>query len=45
MGYGARPANVYLVLAALEQLLSEQGHKFTHGASVAAASSVYESAA
>jgi alanine-glyoxylate transaminase/serine-glyoxylate transaminase/serine-pyruvate transaminase len=45
MGYGARPANVYLVLAAIEQLLSEQGYKFAHGASVAAASSVYESAA
>jgi alanine-glyoxylate transaminase / serine-glyoxylate transaminase / serine-pyruvate transaminase len=45
MGYGARPANVYLVLSALEQLLSEQSYKFDHGASVAAASSVYESAA
>jgi alanine-glyoxylate transaminase/serine-glyoxylate transaminase/serine-pyruvate transaminase len=45
MGYGARPANVYLVLSALEQLLSEQGYKFDHGASIAAASSVYESAA
>jgi alanine-glyoxylate transaminase / serine-glyoxylate transaminase / serine-pyruvate transaminase len=41
MGYGARPANVYLLLSALEQLLAEQGHKFEHGASVAAASSVY----
>jgi alanine-glyoxylate transaminase / serine-glyoxylate transaminase / serine-pyruvate transaminase len=41
MGYGARPANVYLVLAALEQLLAEQGHKFDHGASIAAAGSVY----
>jgi alanine-glyoxylate transaminase/serine-glyoxylate transaminase/serine-pyruvate transaminase len=41
MGYGARPANVYLVLSALEQLLAEQGHKFTHGASIAAASDVY----
>jgi alanine-glyoxylate transaminase/serine-glyoxylate transaminase/serine-pyruvate transaminase len=45
MGYGARPANVYLVLSALEQLLAEQGHKFEHGASIAAASSVYELAA
>jgi len=41
MGYGARPANVYLVLSALEQLLAEQGHKFDHGASVAAAGEVY----
>jgi alanine-glyoxylate transaminase/serine-glyoxylate transaminase/serine-pyruvate transaminase len=41
MGYGARPANVYLVLSALEQLLAEQGYKFTHGASVAAAAEAY----
>jgi alanine-glyoxylate transaminase/serine-glyoxylate transaminase/serine-pyruvate transaminase len=44
MGYGARPANVYLLLAALEQLLGEQGYKFDRGASVAAASAVYEGA-
>ena len=41
MGYGARPANVYLVLSALEQLLAEQGYKFTHGASIAAAAEAY----
>lgn len=41
MGYGARPANVYLVLAALEQLLAEQGYSFEHGASVAAAAEAY----
>jgi alanine-glyoxylate transaminase/serine-glyoxylate transaminase/serine-pyruvate transaminase len=41
MGYGARPANVYLLLSALEQLLAEQGHKFSHGASIAAAGEVY----
>jgi alanine-glyoxylate transaminase/serine-glyoxylate transaminase/serine-pyruvate transaminase len=41
MGYGARPANVYLLLSALEQLLAEQGHKFNHGASIAAAGEVY----
>ena len=41
MGYGARPANVYLVLSALEQLLAEQGYKFAHGASVAAAAEAY----
>ncbi|HEX6963293.1 MAG TPA: alanine--glyoxylate aminotransferase family protein [Lacipirellula sp.] len=41
MGYGARPQNVYLLLSALEQLLAEQGHKFEHGASIAAAASEY----
>ena len=41
MGYGARPANVYLVLSALEQLLAEQGYKFAHGASIAAAAEAY----
>ena len=41
MGYGARPANVMLVLSALEQLLAEQGFKFEHGASIAAANSIY----
>jgi alanine-glyoxylate transaminase/serine-glyoxylate transaminase/serine-pyruvate transaminase len=44
MGYGARPANVYLLLSALEQLLAEQGHKFNHGASIAAAGDVYAQA-
>jgi alanine-glyoxylate transaminase/serine-glyoxylate transaminase/serine-pyruvate transaminase len=43
MGYGSRPANVLLFLAALEQLLAEQGHKFDHGASVAAANAAYSS--
>lgn len=41
MGYGSRPNNVLLFLGALEQLLAEQGHKFEHGASVAAANDVY----
>lgn len=41
MGYGARPNNVLLVLSAFEQLLAEQGHKFEHGAAVAAANDVY----
>jgi alanine-glyoxylate transaminase/serine-glyoxylate transaminase/serine-pyruvate transaminase len=41
MGYGARPANVYLLLSALEQLLSEQNYQFNHGASIAAASTEY----
>ncbi|MDZ4779549.1 MAG: alanine--glyoxylate aminotransferase family protein [Planctomycetia bacterium] len=41
MGYGARSANVLLFLAALEQLLAEQGYKFDHGASIAAANAVY----
>ena len=37
MGYSSRPANVLVLLAALEQLLAEQGHKFDRGASIAAA--------
>jgi alanine-glyoxylate transaminase/serine-glyoxylate transaminase/serine-pyruvate transaminase len=41
MGYGARPANVLLFLAALEQLLAEQGYKFNRGASIAAANEAY----
>jgi len=44
MGYGARPANVLLFLAALEQLLAEQGYKFTAGASIAAANRSYSAA-
>lgn len=42
MGYSARSNNVLLLLAALEQLLAEQGHRFEHGAAVAAANRVYE---
>jgi alanine-glyoxylate transaminase/serine-glyoxylate transaminase/serine-pyruvate transaminase len=41
MGYGSRPNNVLLLLSALEELLDEQGHKFEHGASIAAANQVY----
>lgn len=41
MGYAARQANVLLFLAALEQLLAEQGYEFSAGASVAAANNVY----
>jgi alanine-glyoxylate transaminase/serine-glyoxylate transaminase/serine-pyruvate transaminase len=41
MGYGSRPANVLLFLAALEQLLGEQNYKFTAGSSIAAANAVY----
>jgi alanine-glyoxylate transaminase/serine-glyoxylate transaminase/serine-pyruvate transaminase len=41
MGYGSRPANVLLFLSALEQLLAEQGLKFEHGASIAAANESY----
>ncbi|HVX14966.1 MAG TPA: alanine--glyoxylate aminotransferase family protein [Pirellulales bacterium] len=41
MGHGSRPRNVLLFLAALEQLLGEQGHRFDAGASVAAANAVY----
>jgi alanine-glyoxylate transaminase/serine-glyoxylate transaminase/serine-pyruvate transaminase len=43
MGYASRQANVLLLLAALEQLLAEHGHKFEHGAGVAAANAVYAS--
>jgi alanine-glyoxylate transaminase/serine-glyoxylate transaminase/serine-pyruvate transaminase len=41
MGYASRQANVLLLLAALEQLLAENGHRFEHGAGVAAANAVY----
>jgi len=41
MGHGSRANNVYLFLSALEQLLAEQGHRFEHGASIAAAAGVY----
>jgi len=41
MGYGSRAANVLLFLAALEQLLAEQGYGFDHGASIAAATAEY----
>jgi len=41
MGYGSRPANVLLLLSALEQLLAEQQHPFSPGASIAAANAVY----
>lgn len=44
MGYGSRAANVLLFLAALEQLLAEQGYEFDHGASIAAATASYRSA-
>ncbi|MFO0911964.1 MAG: alanine--glyoxylate aminotransferase family protein [Pirellulales bacterium] len=43
MGHGSRPANVLVCLAALEQLLAEQGYEFEHGAGVAAANDVYAS--
>ncbi len=43
MGYGSRANNVLLLLAALEQLLAEQKHRFDHGASIAAATAVYAS--
>jgi alanine-glyoxylate transaminase/serine-glyoxylate transaminase/serine-pyruvate transaminase len=37
MGYSSRPENVFNVLGALEQLLSEQGRQIERGAAVAAA--------
>jgi alanine-glyoxylate transaminase/serine-glyoxylate transaminase/serine-pyruvate transaminase len=42
MGYGSRSANVLLLLGALEQLLAEQGYRFDHGASIAAANERYQ---
>jgi alanine-glyoxylate transaminase/serine-glyoxylate transaminase/serine-pyruvate transaminase len=44
MGHVSRAANVLLLLGALEQLLAEQGHRFPHGASLAAANEVYRAA-
>ncbi|MGH7139764.1 MAG: pyridoxal-phosphate-dependent aminotransferase family protein, partial [Pirellulales bacterium] len=41
MGHGSRARNVLVFLSALEQLLGEQGHGFTPGASIAAANAVY----
>ena len=41
MGYGSRANNVFVFLAALEQLLAEQGYGFEHGAGIAAAGDVY----
>jgi alanine-glyoxylate transaminase/serine-glyoxylate transaminase/serine-pyruvate transaminase len=41
MGYSSRQTNVLLFLAALEQLLAEQGHRFDRGAAVAAANATY----
>ncbi|MCI0331985.1 MAG: aminotransferase class V-fold PLP-dependent enzyme [Planctomycetes bacterium] len=43
MGYTSRQTNVLVLLAALEQLLAEHGHRFEHGAAVAAANVVYVS--
>lgn len=41
MGHSSRSNNVLLLLSALEQLLAEAGHKFEHGAAIAAANGVY----
>ena len=41
MGYSARAENVFRLLAALEQLLAEQGHRFAPGSSIAAANAAY----
>jgi alanine-glyoxylate transaminase / serine-glyoxylate transaminase / serine-pyruvate transaminase len=41
MGHGSRQRNVLVLLAALEELLAEQGHQFTAGASIAAANRIY----
>ena len=41
MGYGSRPNNVLLFLAALEQCLLDQGLRINAGLGVAAANEVY----
>jgi alanine-glyoxylate transaminase/serine-glyoxylate transaminase/serine-pyruvate transaminase len=41
MGHGSRQANVTLLLAALETCLRDLGHRFEHGAALAAAAEVY----
>jgi alanine-glyoxylate transaminase / serine-glyoxylate transaminase / serine-pyruvate transaminase len=41
MGHASRANNVLVLLGALEQLLAEQGVKFEHGASLAAANAVF----
>lgn len=41
MGFNSNPNSVFQVLGALEQCLEKQGHKFTSGASLAAANAVY----
>jgi alanine-glyoxylate transaminase/serine-glyoxylate transaminase/serine-pyruvate transaminase len=41
MGYSSRETNVLILLAALEQLLGEQGCRFDRGAAVAAANDHY----
>jgi alanine-glyoxylate transaminase/serine-glyoxylate transaminase/serine-pyruvate transaminase len=43
MGYASRQNNVLILLAALEQLLAQHGHRFEHGAAVGAANAVYAS--
>ena len=44
MGHTSLSRNVLLFLSALEQLLAEQSHEFSHGASIAAANAVYAAA-
>jgi alanine-glyoxylate transaminase/serine-glyoxylate transaminase/serine-pyruvate transaminase len=41
MGYSSRETNVLILLAALEQLLAEQGCRFERGAAIAAANECY----
>jgi len=43
MGHGSRPANVTLLLAALETCLRDLGHRLEAGGALAAASAVYAS--
>ncbi len=41
MGYASRPANVLVLLSALEQLLAAEGSRFEPGCSIAAANAAY----
>jgi alanine-glyoxylate transaminase/serine-glyoxylate transaminase/serine-pyruvate transaminase len=41
MGYASRQNNVLILLAAMEQLLAQHGHRFEHGAAIAAANAIY----
>jgi alanine-glyoxylate transaminase/serine-glyoxylate transaminase/serine-pyruvate transaminase len=45
MGHASRANNVLLLLSALDELLTAQGHPFDAGGGVAAANEVYQSAA
>jgi alanine-glyoxylate transaminase / serine-glyoxylate transaminase / serine-pyruvate transaminase len=41
MGYSAQRENIIILLTALEDILSDLGHKFAHGAALEAAQAIY----